>query len=175
MPVRVTVVKNDWAKAKTYIRRLDRMLKRDTDQYGLAGLRGAARVFDKNFKSEGGNVGGWPALKASTRAERESMGLGGDHPIMQRYEDLRMLTTTQLMTVRGSASFAKTDYEGGSIRVEVAPSRGVVNVTASGSKAGLQVEGDNRKARPYWFVDSHVLAAVKKEATFEIAKGIKRL
>lgn len=175
MPLRVTVTTDGWDKAKTVMRRLDRMLKADTDKYALAGLRGAAVVFSQNFKTEGGQVGGWEKLKASTRKEREEMGLDGAHPILVRYEDLRIYTTTQLQGVRGAATFAKTDFDGGSIRVDVSPKRGSVNVTASGSKAVVQVGRPGMAARPYWFVNSRVTAAAKKEATFEIAKDLQRL
>jgi hypothetical protein len=175
MPIRVTVERNGWEQAKTVIRRLDRMLKRDTDQYALAGLRGAAIVFGRNYKAEGKEVGGWEGLKASTRAERREMGFGDAHPILVRYEDLRIYTTTQLEGVRGAATFARTDNDGGTIRVDVSPKRGAVNVTASGSKAVHQVGRPGMAARPYWFANARVAEAARKEAVFEIAKDLRRL
>lgn len=175
MPIRVTVTTDGWEKAKTIMRRVDRMVKRDTDKYAMAGLRGAAVVFAQNFKTEGGQVGGWENLKASTRREREEMGLDGAHPILVRYDDLRIYTTTQLQGVRGAATFSKTDYEGGSITVDVAPKRGAVIVTASGSKAVHQVGRPNMAARPYWFVNSRVERAAAKEAAIEIGKDLQRL
>jgi hypothetical protein len=173
--LRVTVTVKGLEGTKTMMRRVDRTLRIGTDKYALAGLRGASTVFAKNFRSEGSMVGGWDQLKARTVKEREEMGLGGTGPILHRYEDLRMLTTTQLGAVRGAATFAKTDFEGGSIRVEVEPKRGSVNVTASGSKAVHQVGRGNMAARPYWFVNGDVLDAARKEARIAIARDLEKL
>lgn len=175
MGVTIHVTVSGMPKARKIVRDTERMVRRNAGDYAIAGLRGAATMFTRNFRSEGGQVGGWAPLKASTRAERESLGLDGAHPILFRYGDLRTFTATSLEVVRGAKTFAATDYEGGSIKVDVTPKKGSVNVVASGDKARLQVPGKKREARPYWFVNENVLRAARKQVIYQLADDIRKM
>jgi len=44
---------------------------------------------ERNFMTEGGLVGGWAPLSESTIKQRERLGFGGAHPILQRTGALR--------------------------------------------------------------------------------------
>jgi len=142
----------------------------------VAGLRGAAVLFDRNFATEGGEVGGWADLADRTVAEREQLGFGGEHPILVRYGDLRQLTATSLMAASGAGTFSKTDAQGKSINVSLVTRGGAVNVVASGEKSINQVPTrTGNPARPYWFVNSAVKDAIRKMAVKELADQIVRV
>jgi hypothetical protein len=142
------------------------------DDYSYAALRGAATVFDKNFATEGGEVGGWADLAEQTVRERERKGFGGAHPILIRYGHLREVTATSLMDADGSRTFTKMDNDGNSINVSLKSRNGVLNVSAGGEKAVNQFAGDNRPARPYWFVNGHVQAEARKHVVEQLTKMI---
>lgn len=175
--LRIDMTVKGLAEAIKMIDKVEEMVREKTDEFALAGLHGAANIFDKNFASEGAISGGWKALADSTVRERENLGVGGSSPILIRYEDLRDYTATMLQSVGASTTFAATDPQGGSIRVQVSTERGSVNVTASGTKALHQTgtSDGHVPARPYWFVNQPVLRSAKKSAVEELAKQIRKL
>lgn len=144
----------------------------DTEPFTFAALNKAAKHFDKNFLSEGGEVGGWASLADATVRERERKGFGGEHPILVRYGDLRRVTATSLMTARGSGTFAATDADGKTIQVNLKTNRGVLNVSALGDKAINQVPDDDRPARPYWFVNRAVQESARGGVVDRLVKEI---
>lgn len=153
---------------------IEDMMKQDTDEFALAGMHGAAKVFEENFLTEGGKVGGWAGLKEQTQMERRAKGFNGEHPILVRYGELRRLTTTELVRAR-RRTFRSVDSDGKSINVDISASGGNLNVVASGDKAVNQITGSNRPARPYWFVNNEVLNRAKEEVMETIRVGIQRL
>jgi len=154
-----------------------RTIETDKDKIATAGLHGAAEVFDRNFVMEGGLNGGWKALADSTVRERERMGVGGEHPILIRYEDLRDYTATLLQGAGASATFAVTDPDGGSLRVQLSTKNGTAIVTASGTKSVQQTgtRDGHVPARPYWFANALSATATKKGAVEQIVKGLRRM
>ncbi len=155
-------VKNLEASARI-LNKLDRSLTRGRDDVAVKALNAAAKLWDKNFMSEGSLSGGWRQLADRTVEERERLGFGGSHPIMIRYNQLHVLTTENLKGLRNAdARWAKSDPQGGEIRVSVATRNGRMEVVAGGNKAMNQERSKNRPARPYWFVDSKVKRDVRQ-------------
>ena len=143
-------------------------------EVAVAGLRGAASLFDTNFRSEGGLVGGWADLSDKTIEERIRLGFGAG-PILFRHGDLREMTATSLMTADGSGTFTKTDGQGKTITVTLVAKRGSAIVTAGGEKAYNQVRTTTAPARPYWFVNSGVMSALKASSVEQLTEAIKRI
>lgn len=152
-----------------------RSVAEDKDKAAFIALNAAGKVFDKNFMSEGGDVGGWAALKERTVMEREEKGFGGEHPILIRYGDLRRVVATSLVTAKRPATFALTDADGKTVQVTVQSRDGRMNVVASGEKAGNQVPGPNRAARPYWYDSANVQSAAKDGVVDYIVGELRRL
>jgi hypothetical protein len=165
------------AEAIALIGKVEDMVHDKKDEIALAGLHGAAKIFDQNFASEGAMVGGWAPLAASTVRERERLGVPGPGPILVRYQDLRDYTATMLQGVGASTTFAVTDPEGGTLRVQVSTERGAVNVVAGGTKAVHQTgtSDGHVPARPYWFINQPVLREAKREAVRFLDKEIRKL
>src|SRR5574339_1158141 len=63
-------------------------------------VRGAARVWDRNFKSEGGAVGGWKPLSEWTQRVRRSRGYGAEHPILRQSGTLHRVAVRSLVDAR---------------------------------------------------------------------------
>lgn len=143
-------------------------------EVAVAGLRGAASLFDRNFASEGGLIGGWADLSDRTIEERLSLGFD-EGPILFRYGDLREMTATSLMTAGGSGTFTKTDGQGKTITVTLTAKRGSAIVVAGGEKAYNQVRTRSAPARPYWFVNSGVMHALKSSSIDQLETIIKRI
>jgi hypothetical protein len=177
MAIKITMTVTGLAEAIKLIGKVEDMVRDHTDEFALAGLHGAAKIFDQNFANEGSHVGGWPSLAESTVRERSALGVGGSHPILVRYQDLRDYTATFLQGAGASTTFAVTDPQGGSLNVRLTSGNGAVNVTASGTKAVHQTgtRDGHIPARPYWFVNQPVLRAAKAEAVKELAKQIGRI
>jgi len=162
-------------QALDHIRRVRKAIEDSKDDLAFAALNRAAELFEQNFMSEGGAVGGWADLADSTVREREALGFGGEHPILVRYGDLRNITTTSLKAAGRSGTFSATDNGGKTITVTLKANRGVLNVSALGEKAINQEAGDDRPARPYWFVDGNVQQAAREGVVRKLAADIGRL
>lgn len=147
----------------------------DTGPLAFAALNAAGGLFEANFMTEGGSVGGWADLADRTVQDRESKGFGGAHPILVRYGDLRQVTATSLKAVQHSGTVTRADADGKTIGVTIKERRGVLNVSAFGDKAVNQEPGDNRPARPYWWVDSHVQKAARKAVVERLADELGKL
>lgn len=144
------------------------------NEIAIAGLRGMASLFDKNFVSEGSLVGGWADLSDKTIEERIRLGFS-EGPILVRHGDLREITSTSLMTASGAGTFTKTDGQGKTIVVTLAAHGGRLNVSAGGDKAFNQVATRTAPARPYWFVNNGVLTALKASSVEQLTEAIKRI
>lgn len=168
MPYQITMTATGFPQAYAKIMGIQDALKNKTDEVAFAATRGAASVWDDNFRSEGGSVGGWADLAERTILERIGKGFGGEHPILIRYGDLQQVTTTSLMAVRGSATFSRTDGDGKRATVQVTSRGGTVNVMADGEKALNQNPTKYAPARPYWFVNSQVQQAARDAAVQQV-------
>jgi len=135
--------------------KIERFLKYERDDMAVESLHGVAKVWDRNFISEGSRVGGWRELAERTVEERERAGFPGRHPILVRYGDLRLLTTRHLLNVNPNET--RRMDRGGEIEVRVSTKNGTLDVSAHGNKAMNQFRGKNRAPRPYWFVDESVI------------------
>jgi hypothetical protein len=164
------------AEALRQIEQIKDYVKSDDgrSEMAVAGLRGAASVFDRNFRSEGGLIGGWASLSEETIRERVRLGFP-EGPILVRHGDLRQLTTTSLMSVNGSGTFSKTDSQGKTITVTLVAKQGSAIVTAGGEKAYNQVRTGRVPARPYWFVNSDVMTALRASSIEQLASVIGRI
>ena len=147
----------------------------DTEPLAFAALNSAGKMFEANFMSEGGMVGGWAALEERTIAERTAQGFGGEHPILVRYGDLRQVTARSLRAVQHSGTVTMTDPNGKSIGVQIKGRKGTLNVTAFGDKAVNQEPGDNRAARPYWWVDNRIQQEARKAVVERLADELGKL
>lgn len=176
MPVTITMKVTGMTEALMQVGKIEAYLESDRgrEDIAFAGLRGAAVLFDRNFATEGGEVGGWADLSDRTIEERMYLGFGAG-PILIRHGDLRELTATSLMTASGAGTFTKTDSQGKSIQVQLKAERGAANVVATGEKSWNQVRTATAPARPYWFINSGVEAAIRKMAVEEIVERIERL
>ncbi len=176
MPIRLEVSVVGFGEALAHIKKVQEYVDQSPEEVGMAGVNAAGTIFEKNFDLEGkGGAGGWVDLADSTVAERVRKGFPGEHPILIRYGDLRAITGTSLRVAGGSGIFGMTDADGKSIRVDInAGSHGAI-VTASGEKSLNQNPTQYAPARPYWFVNSAVLGAVRKRAVETLAYGIQRL
>lgn len=149
-------------EANRILVKLDKMFTNKRDDMSVRALNRASRVWARNYVTEGSEVGGWRQLADRTVEERERAGFGGAHPIMIRYNHLRQLTTENLERVRSpDASWARSDPNGGEIRVSISTRQGRMTVVAAGNKAMLQERGKSRPPRPYWFVNSKVKKDVR--------------
>lgn len=142
-----------------------------------AGFNAAGTIFEQNFDAEGRGfgLGGWDDLAESTVRDREAKGFGGEHPILIRYGDLRLITATALRTAGGSGTFSATDPDGRTIRVDLNIGANGGYAQATGMKAWNQVETSRAPARPFWFTTKTVQNAVRKRAVATLADNIERL
>jgi hypothetical protein len=126
-----------------------------------------AEVFEKNYDSEGGLVGGWPDLAEKTQNMRAWQGFEPEHPIMIRYGSFRAVAVEFFKTAKDGHVFSSTDdysdqtvtgslqIAGNKATLQVGGSYKVLNQWGYGNTNG---SGDN-PARPYWFIDRQSVAA----------------
>lgn len=177
MPYRITVTTTG---VKTALRQLDAIMDYMRDEapkdLAVAGFNAAGTIFEKNFDAEGRGfgLGGWDDLAESTVKERERKGFGGEHPILMRYQDLRVITATSLRVADGSGTFSATDPDGKTIRVELNIGNDGGYAQATGGKAWNQVPTRTAPARPFWFTTKSVTNAVRKRAIDVLADNLER-
>jgi len=175
MPIRLTVSVTGFDLALARIKAVDKVVHNSGKDVSLAALNAMGKIFQRNFSSEGGEVGGWAELADSTVRERTSQGFSGTNPILIRYGDLREWTATNLRTVSGSGTFGATDAGGKSIQVSVKSGNSGTIVTASGVKSLNQNPTKYAPARPYWFTTTAVQQAARTAAVKALAANIKKM
>jgi len=149
----------------------------EKDASAFAALNAIGGEFEKNFKSEGGEVGGWAQLAERTVSDRESKGVTGEHPILVRYGDLRRVTVESLISARRSGTFTATDPDGKTINVSLKSRDGSMNVVASGHKAINQTgfAATNLPERPFWYVNRDVGNAARSGVIDHLVKEFRSL
>lgn len=178
MPFRITVTTQGFKQAYAHLDKVIDYVKQDSPKdITVAAFNAAGTIFEQNFDAEGRGfgLGGWDDLADSTVAERERKGFGGEHPILVRYGDLRVITATSLRTAGGSGTFSSTDSDGKTIRVELNIGNDGGYAQASGMKAWNQVPHGTAPARPFWFTTTTVKRAIRKRAVATLADNIERL
>lgn len=137
------------------------------------GVRGMAKVWNDNFASEGGSVGGWRPLSAYTQKKREERGYNPQHPILVQSGALRRAVITTLMGARTARSvradgIAMTSVYHGLSAVLNASGPKAENQTGARSDIKGQKTGTRSRIpkRPFWYVDAQVEAGA--------ADGIQR-
>lgn len=175
---RLTVTTTGMRQAYAHLNKvLDYVQDKSREDVALAGFNAAGTIFEQNFDAEGRGfgLGGWDDLADKTVEERERKGFGGEHPILIRYGDLRLITATSLRTAGGSGTFGVTDPDGRTIRVELNIGQNGGYAQASGMKAWNQVPTRNAPARPFWFTTKTVTRAIRRRAVATLADNIERL
>lgn len=159
------------------IRQVRSMLESKKEVFARDALHEVADVFDRNFASGGRATGGWLPLAERTQKQREALGFGPNGPILVRYADLRVFTAQALKSVGPSATFEGGGPGGRDIKVVVSSGDGAVNVVASGGQAENQFGDPSRNlpARPFWYINNTVIAAVRRGAIAGIRKQLLRL
>ena len=177
MPYRITVTLNGFGSALKHIRKTYDYVNDGGAEFTTAAFNAAGTVFEQNFAREGTGfgLGGWADLADSTVRKRERAGFGGEHPILVRYGDLRMITATALRVAGGSGMFSATDPDGKTISVSLNIGKNGGYAQATGDKAYNQVPTTYAPARPFWFTTTTVTRAIRKRVVETIASGISRL
>lgn len=128
----------------------------DTDEM----VKGAASIWDANFRGEGSAVGGWIALSPMTRRVRAERGYDPEHPILVQTGTLQRVAISSLLAGSPGNSFGK-----GVSRSYIRRQMGA-ELRVSGAKVDNQFRIRqkgvmNQPPRPFWFVNAQVEAAVR--------------
>ena len=128
-------------------------------------VRDIAKVWQVNFDTEGGKVGGWRELAEMTQAVRAERGFNPFHPILVQTGGLRRVAIERLLSATGSTT-GRTD--GASMRLAIG--RLSALLTISGRKVSNQFRAQqrggfgafSRPPRRFWYVDDEVRAAAHR-------------
>lgn len=139
-------------------------------------IRNVAKVWEVNFSTEGGKVGGWRELAEMTQAVRVERGFDPHHPILVQTGGFRRVAIERLLSVTGSTS-ARTD--GASMRLAIG--RLSALLTIAGRKVSNQFRAQqrggfgafSRPPRRFWYVDDEVKAAAHRGLREGILRDIK--
>jgi hypothetical protein len=135
-----------------------------------------AGVFQQNYDSEGGEVGGWADLSEYAQSVRWWQGFQPDHPILVRYGSLRNIAVDFFQSASiGSTRSAGGDTEAwsdqevtGTLEYRKSGDDATATLVLSGSYKILNQTGhpnafgySDNPARPFWFVNSASLTAAQ--------------
>lgn len=134
-------------------------------------VRGAARVWDRNFKSEGSMVGGWHPLSEWTQRVRRARGYGAEHPILRQTGTLHRVAIRSLLDARG----AKTSTGSGvSMNFRHMP-KGRAHLRIVGEKVKNHYGYRRTPGRPFWFVNDDVTSEAARSLERWYAQELGRL
>lgn len=118
-------------------------------------VQGMAGIWQSNFDSEGGIVGGWRPLTKMTQDVRQQRGYPREHPILVQSGALRRAAADGLVNVNGPRVLT---YKG--VMMSYHPSQFGATLRISGQKVDNQFRNRNSEfsspARPFWFTDHGV-------------------
>lgn len=127
-------------------------------------IRNIAKVWEVNFDTEGGKVGGWRELAEMTQLVRQSRGFNPDHPILEQTGGLRRAAIEALLNINGDGGRSE---DGASMRLAIGHASALLTIT--GRKVSNQFRervrgrrGFSRPPRRFWYVDDEVKAAAHK-------------
>lgn len=158
----------------------DRTLKRIRDQQQILKdpdmswpVRGAARVWDRNFRGEGSMVGGWKPLSPMTQRVRAARGYNPEHPILRQSGTLHRVAIRSLMDARSGKS---STGDGASMRFQTT-GKGRALLTVSGAKVQNQFGSQALRLprRRFWFVNGIVVDEAAKSLQKWYDREIQRL
>lgn len=134
-------------------------------------VQGMAGIWQSNFDTEGGSVGGWWELAEATKRLRASRGFDPEHPILVQTGALKRAAVTGLLNVNGPRVLT---YKG--VMMSYVPNPFGATLTISGPKVDNQFRirdvGYSQPARPFWFVNNDVEAAATNALHDSIEKGL---
>lgn len=176
MPITVTITGGDTRQQIEYINRVRRRLQ-DPQGGLIAAANATAGVWEDNFRTSGGEVGGWAELAQSTLDNRARQGMPSG-PILIKYGALKAVVTEGFMEAKGPGSWSKNDpYSPHTTSARLTINKGLATLSARGWKIANQYGYSNRRyapARPFWFVNRNVMAASKKAVEKWIADEVVR-
>lgn len=176
MPIRVTLRGGDTTAQQQWLLNLAKRLS-DPREGLVKAANAAAGVWEKNFRSSGGAVGGWAPLAESTIQNRMRQGMP-QGPVLIKYGALKAVVTEGFMEAKGPGQWSKTDpYSPHTTRARLRVSKGLATLEAHGWKVANQYGHPNRSGkaippRPFWFVDRTVMAASKSAVEKWIADEV---
>ncbi len=149
--VKITVTFKNQAAANKYV---GDILRKLSDPKVHKAVNRVGKYWQKNFKSEGGEVGGWAGLADQTVEDRLSQGYGAG-PIMFRYGSLyRMSAAFFANTISSSTRSEGTPYDaraGHTTKASLKINKGVATLNISGPKVYNQWPSHKgRPARSFW-------------------------
>lgn len=118
-------------------------------------VQGMAGVWQSNFDSEGGAVGGWRPLTEMTQRVRMQRGYPPQHPILVQSGALKRAAVTGLTNVNGPRVLTYKD-----VMMSYVPHDLGATLTISGAKVDnqfrIRTADFSQPARPFWFVNGEV-------------------
>ena len=150
-------------------KRIDKIVTAVSDPDMNVPVRAMAAVWQSNFESEGGHVGGWRPLTEATNDLRQSRGYPRAHPILVQSGGLKRAAITSLLNVQGPRWQTEKN-----VMMSWQPRKLGGSLIISGPKVDNQFRSRDRKMRrsspprPFWFVNPHV----EFEATFALSRWI---
>ena len=171
----ISVDVSGFAEVNRFIERFRYSLEKGKTEANKRAVRGVAKVWQRNFDSEGRGVGGWAALKQSTLDDRARHGFAPG-PILRRSDALREVAVIWPQNLKGSGSIVRTDsYRGNPVWGDYAQSDGSSRLHMKGAKVFNQTGTVHMKARPFWFVDNMVLRSAKDGVVDWVVDEVKQL
>lgn len=164
--IRVEVRVSGMDEALRHVKRVRDRLENEREDGLSKAVQELAKVFDENFQSEGGKVGGWKPLADATIRRREYYGYPGEHPIMIRYSALRGVVAEDMKPGKPGRFSRSDNYSGHVTQGSLDIDTDTAILTAKGWKVSNQYGfknkyGSKTPARPFWFTNKHAVRAAK--------------
>lgn len=172
--VKVVVTLRGWAQARAYLDMVQKKLRRPDLSYPVNAV---GKMWQQNYRTEGGFVGGWASLAQTTIDNRRQQGYGAG-PIMIRNGGLYRTSADFFATrKRGGSRSITTPYGGKTPATATATlqfSTETAVLTISGPQVYNQWPGirNARPARPFWFTTQPVRYAARGAVVNWILKDV---
>lgn len=172
--VRVVVTLKGWAEAHAYLERVKKTLRKPDPSKPVNAV---GKMWQQNYKTEGGMVGGWAQLAQITIANRRQQGYGAG-PIMIRNSGLYRTSSDFFATRKRGGSRSITTPYGGKTKATATATLTFSTETAVLTISGPQVYNqwpgirNARPARPFWFTTQPVRNAARGAVVDWILKDV---